>query len=364
MSLYRLRTDFQFAIITLFGVVGVLGILPFAIYRFSSGQPLAGAIDAALVLCVAMTVVYIWRGGDLERAGLVVVVTTTAGCVLIATLLGLAGVLWMYPVLLANFLVVSRGRALAASLAAIGFLVLHGQAFDTVHQRMIFLVTASVVSLFSWIFAHRAASQRAQLEALATCDPLTGANNRRAMEHDLLLAIEAHRRHRVPFGLLLLDLDHFKRINDNHGHEAGDEALVAFTGILQRAMRKLDRLYRIGGEEFVVLLRGAAERDLAAISETLRATVAVELRSRGEPVTVSIGAAALRPGEAPATWLGRADQAAYQAKLGGRNRVVVDGSAHAPAHGVGMEPGETSLGQHWGTAQAPPSERSGSIPPG
>ena len=342
MSLYRLRTDFQFAIITLFGVVAVLGIVPFAIYRFATGKLLAGGVDLVIVACIVVGVAYAWRGGSLERVGLLVVVSCTAGCVAIATLLGLPGLLWMYPLTVASFMLVKRQHAMVVVGPAIGFLVLDGRAFGSDTVRVLFLMTASVVSAFAWIFAQRTTTQRAQLEALAARDPLTGIGNRRAMEQDLLLAIEAHRRQMGRFGLALMDLDHFKRINDNHGHEAGDETLVAFAMLVQGSIRKLDRFYRIGGEEFVLLLPGVDAAGLALICEHVRADVAAALRCHNEQVTVSIGGAMLRQDDDSASWLARADEALYRAKHGGRNRVEVEGNGVTP-HVAGLEPGESSL---------------------
>ena len=342
MSLYRLRTDFQFAIVTSFGGVAILGILPFAIYRFATGQLLAGSVDLAIVACIAVGVVLAWRGGNLERIGFVVVATSTVGCAVIANLLGLPGVLWLYPVLVANFLLISRGRALVASAAGVLLLLLQPRVFGTSLHMLMFLATTAMVSTLAYIFAHRTSAQRLQLESLAARDPLTGAHNRRAMEQDLALAIEAHRRGLGGFGLALLDLDHFKRINDTYGHEAGDAALVLFTTITQRAIRKLDRLYRIGGEEFVLLLPGADAAGLRVLCEHVRADVAAGLLCRDEPITVSIGATLLRKGDDSASWLARADTALYRAKHGGRNRVEVEGGSMTP-RASGLEPGESTL---------------------
>lgn len=86
------------------------------------------------------------------------------------------------------------------------------------------------------------------------CDPLTGALNRRALEQALRMVIEAHRRLGIAYGLVMLNLDRFKSINDTHGHEAGDIVLVNFTALVQSLIRKLDRMYRIGGEAFVLIL--------------------------------------------------------------------------------------------------------------
>ena len=344
MSLYRLRTDFQFAIATLFGVVAVIGILPFAIYRFSHGQTLAGVVDTGIMLCICGGVIDAWRGGDLGRLGLLLVLVANIGCVIIASLLGWPGLLWMYPVIVASFLLVSRMRAIVMVGLAIAFLVIHGAAFDGDLHRVVFLITAVVVALFAWIFAHRTERQRLQLESLAARDPLTGTGNRRAMEQELSRAIEVHRRQLGTFALALLDLDHFKRINDNFGHEAGDETLMAFADLVLASIRTIDRFYRIGGEEFVLLLPGVAGSDLRAVCENLRLKVANGLHCRDEVVTVSIGAAALCRDDDAASWLARADEALYRAKHGGRNRVEVGSTvARARSNGNGIEPGESGL---------------------
>jgi diguanylate cyclase len=323
----RLRNDFRFAVVTLFAAVAVLGILPFAGYRFATGNVVAGSVDLGIVLCLAGSVVYALRGGDLARVGLLMVVGCTAGCVAIAMLTGLPGLLWSYPVLVANYLLVTRRRALLVSIVAVGCVALldHG-LWASPLLEVTYIATASVVSAFTYIFAHRTERQHERLERLATHDALTGASNRRAMDDELAMAVEAHRRHGTDFALLMLDLDKFKRINDLFGHEGGDTVLVEFTQLLQRHFRKLDRIYRLGGEEFVVLLSAAESASLDTVCESLRARVAAQLHHGQEIVTVSIGAAALRRDETPARWLARADSAMYRAKAKGRDRIEIDGA--------------------------------------
>ena len=242
--------------------------------------------------------------------------------------------MWMYPVVMTNFLLVGRLPALLVSGTAILVLVLHGQAFDSLIERFDFLASASMVSLFAFIFALRTEAQKEQLETLASRDPLTGVLNRRAMEQEMQLVIEAHRRLGTTYGLMLLDLDRFKSINDTQGHEAGDVVLVNFATLVQSAIRKLDRMYRLGGEEFVLILPGSNVQGLATICENIRARVESGLRRHGESITVSIGAAELKDGEVSADWLARADLALYRAKRGGRNRVEID---------QGSEPVATAL---------------------
>jgi diguanylate cyclase (GGDEF)-like protein len=159
---------------------------------------------------------------------------------------------------------------------------------------------------------------------LASLDPLTGLRNRRAMEQDLAEAVQRFVREGQRFGLAMLDLDHFKRINDLLGHEAGDNVLVDFAKLLALHTRKADRCYRYGGEEFVLLMPIPDAHALADIDPSLRLRVERELRAGNDAVTVSIGAAALRAGEDWPDWLARADAALYRAKNDGRNRTVLD----------------------------------------
>lgn len=323
MLWYRLRQDFHLAIITLFGACATLGIAPFAVYRFASGHPLAGSIDAVIVLSIIAAVVHAWRSKTTRIAAWFIVVITTVGCVAIATLLGLPGLFWMYCVVLATFLLLRSGEAALVTAAALAALVISGRAFDSVLQLVTFMATILLAALFSFIFAYRSEQQRNQLQALARHDALTGAANRRSMEEELQVAIEMSRRERRPCGLAILDLDHFKLVNDRDGHAAGDQVLIDFVHLVKTSTRKIDRLFRYGGEEFVLLLPGADTAALRTIIEGLRLRVSGVLQSRGKKVTVSIGAAVLREDEHWEAWLGRADAALYQAKHDGRDRCVV-----------------------------------------
>ena len=156
---------------------------------------------------------YAWRGGDLDRAGWLVSIFNSIGCVVVGELVGLPGVLWLYPVLLANFLLATRRTAVLISGLAIGFLAFN-EALGTVANAFCFVITATMVCVFAYIFADRADVQRRVLETLATRDPLTGAINRRGLEREVELAMQASSRDGSPVGLAVLDLDGFKQVND------------------------------------------------------------------------------------------------------------------------------------------------------
>jgi len=156
------------------------------------------------------------------------------------------------------------------------------------------------------------------------------------MERCLGDAIERQRRSSAPASLLLVDVDHFKRINDQFGHAKGDSVLKGIVSLVGKRSRKLDLLFRIGGEEFMLLLPDTQEAAAAVVAEQLRASVAESPLLDGRQVTVSAGVSELQPGESLDSWMKHADDALYAAKKAGRNRVVRVGDI--PAEGAADTP--------------------------
>lgn len=166
------------------------------------------------------------------------------------------------------------------------------------------------------------ANQR--LEQLAHFDPLTQVWNRYRIEQAIDAELVAAQRYGASFGLLLFDVDHFKAINDTHGHALGDEVLVALARLVENSLRGCDHLGRWGGEEFIVLAKHADLEALVGLAERLRELVTLlSVEGLHRPLTVSIGVAEWQPGDSCKTLVARADQAMYCAKHGGRNRVEV-----------------------------------------
>ena len=159
-----------------------------------------------------------------------------------------------------------------------------------------------------------------RLEQQSMADALTGLGNRRAFDEALDVELKRARRSGSWVGLVMMDVDHFKRFNDQHGHQAGDDALVTVGHVIARAARAEDRACRIGGEEFALLLPGADERAATIVAERLRRDVESRAPAAG-PITISLGAAASR-GDDGRALLAAADERLYAAKAAGRNRVV------------------------------------------
>jgi two-component system, cell cycle response regulator len=162
------------------------------------------------------------------------------------------------------------------------------------------------------------------LESLSRTDPLTGARNRRAFDEALKTEVERSRRYGYPLSLVILDLDHFKAVNDRYGHPGGDAVLKTFAGIARGAVRESDAVYRYGGEEFAVLLphtplEGAQIAARRLVSHTAGASfpVAADLK-----MTVSAGVACFQgKPQGAADLIAAADAALYEAKRAGRNRI-------------------------------------------
>ncbi|HHB12461.1 MAG TPA: GGDEF domain-containing protein [Chromatiales bacterium] len=179
--------------------------------------------------------------------------------------------------------------------------------------------------LFGAVYPVRNALHYRRAQRAAVLDPLTGLYNRAAL--DALLEREVARAHRYggALSMLVIDLDHFKQINDTRGHQAGDRLLRAFARLLRTLMRKSDMAFRYGGDEFVVLLPNT---DLSG-ARVLAGRIASAMY--GEPplpeigrITASIGAATLQAAETPEALFKRADRALYRAKAQGRNRLCAD----------------------------------------
>lgn len=164
----------------------------------------------------------------------------------------------------------------------------------------------------------------AELERLSSIDRLTGAWNRAHFDRVIGSELSRSSRFRQPVSLILVDIDHFKRINDTFGHQAGDSVLRELVEIIKAHIRSTEFLFRWGGEEFVVLAPSTGYRGAAVLAETLRSKVAQHAFASVGTVTISLGVSEHYAAETPEAWFSRADSALYAAKNGGRNRVSVD----------------------------------------
>lgn len=183
----------------------------------------------------------------------------------------------------------------------------------------------------------------AELERCAASDALTGLWNRAHFERLLEAERERSLRYRQPVSLILFDIDHFKQVNDRHGHQAGDAVLREVALLAQSAVRAADALFRWGGEEFAILAPSTGHRGAWRLAETLRQRIAMQAFPCVGALTVSIGVAEHLEAESASAWFRRADAMLYEAKHGGRNQVRTDARGNSDAWAAAQGPAALHL---------------------
>ncbi len=326
---HRAVQDFRLQLVTAVAILTVVFVSPFAVYRLVLGPLLAGAMNAFIVVAAVLIAAYAWVTKNIDRAGKAISVVLALSALTVTTVLGLNGVLWFYAIIIFVFYLSPPILALALILTVLGGvaaieLSAPRRIFAEPDELASFLASAATTAVFSWLFASRNAKQRQQLFLWATRDPLTGLENRRSLDHELDIAVSTARRERRGYGLIIMDTDNFKGINDNLGHAAGDETLCRIAEILGNSTRLGDRLFRYGGDEFTIILPNVDAEALHTVAGKLVQSIAEYTDAAGTPVTVSVGAALLGDNEDKQSWNRRADRSMYRAKKLGGNRYIVD----------------------------------------
>ena len=181
------------------------------------------------------------------------------------------------------------------------------------------------ISIGSLLYPLRNALTYREVLRTALTDQLTGAGNRTALDNTLKREMSLSKRHQQPLSMLAIDIDWFKKINDTYGHQVGDEALKGLVKAISKPSRCSDQTFRYGGEEFVVLLHNTDPTGVAIIAERIREAIeqySLIIDGQIIKMTASIGTATLKMEDSSSSLFNRADQALYEAKRSGRNRVV------------------------------------------
>ncbi len=246
-------------------------------------------------------------------------------------------IIWFYIAVFLAYTVIGNRAGVITTLVSIAIIVLCFMVFElgfsqvTLQGSLIGLLISSVlasvhvrkIAEFETILLNK----NRELEVLATVDGLTGVMNKRMFNEMAAKYLEAAERTEKPLSLLYLDLDFFKKVNDQHGHQVGDIMLIKFTDVVGKCLRKSDLLGRVGGEEFAIVLFETTVDDAAAVAEKIRSRVqesSYQYDNNLVEVTTSIGISHFESGEDTLdTIQKRADKALYQAKNLGRNRVEI-----------------------------------------
>ncbi len=325
------ESDRQFEIRLLF-LVALLAFIfvgSFAVYRFIEGNIKVAVADTLIVLTAAGAAFWARRTGNTFFPGLIVSILLSAGAVFVAFSLGFNGLLWFFPLITFMVHLVPPFLALVMSVIVIFIpLVKELKAplsmFSSQTQLFSYLMTAITVMVFSVIFADRIRRHRKQLFDLASQDALTGLNNRRSLEQELQIAISKKKRYSIDYGLIIFDVDNFKDINDNHGHDQGDHLLREIAYQIRESVRLSDRAFRYGGDEFVIILPNTGFKGINAVCKKLLLRISSATNSVEGKVTISLGGAKLRENESAEGWFRRADRCLLQAKQQGKNCYIVE----------------------------------------
>ncbi|WP_305804528.1 GGDEF domain-containing protein [Stenotrophomonas sp. YIM B06876] len=304
--------------------VTALVLVLFGLWQGVGGHPGNAAISAVCALpAIIATLMLRQSAHRWEGAGILLCISTVLGSLLAAWWLGPTALAWSYLALMANFFIARIQVAAPANLLLVAALLATPDLLLGNPANVPGLIVIALTFGIGYHFSRRLQGDRARLEQLAALDSLTGLPNRRMLEKTLLQLIGDARADRYQHALVILDIDHFKGINDSHGHSAGDTALSDLSMILRFELREHDRVFRFGGEEFVILAHATSRENLESFTERIRKAVYQSLRGPDGRITISLGAAMYGGEKHWQDWFSRADAVLYRAKSNGRNTYVI-----------------------------------------
>jgi diguanylate cyclase (GGDEF)-like protein len=316
LKVYRKR------IWSLFGVISIGLFLPSSLFILFQGFR-ALAVSVLLMLAILGLNGFSRIRNKAPRLMLslfVASLTFTTGLSLLER--GVFGVFWTFPaILFISFLAFGR---LARAYTAIYFIYVGSLMFVLLDVRIAARASIGLLMtvLFTNFFVDMIEKLHKKLITQSTVDPLTGALNRRQMDSILQEAIERKRRTHMPASLLVFDIDQFKSVNDTYGHAVGDHVLKELVSLVHSRARLLDRLFRQGGEEFMLFLPDTDCHGAAVLAEELRLLISEGDFIDDRVITISIGISELELGETIDEWIKRGDDALFSAKHNGRNQIV------------------------------------------
>ncbi|MCK6407068.1 MAG: GGDEF domain-containing protein [Rhodocyclaceae bacterium] len=304
------------------GAVTFVVLVPFALNNLVQGRYGVFSILVFVLVATAIDTHALWRGRQAPIPYALLLIPFVLGVTVAVIVQGVPGVLWVYPIVVYCYFVLRRRTAVAWSLAILlyttGLTLFFVDGALAIRIFATVLVTIVMINIVLNVISdlHRTLANQ------ALTDPLTGVFNRRFMEEILERLVARAERQPLMATILMIDIDYFKQVNDCYGHERGDAVLKRVVDVVAARLRRGDRLFRWGGEEFLVLLEGTGLESALAVAESVRESVAAAAIMPERQVTVSIGVSQYVAGQDIDGWTRAADVALYQAKAEGRNRVA------------------------------------------
>lgn len=319
-NLNKVKRSKQELILMLLSGSAALGLIPFVILRIRSGDWTIAILDMCLFLVFTTNGLYVYKTSKIEIPRLTFALLLVVSMFVGFYIKGVGQLPWSYPALVAIFFAVRPKLAALLCLILITWFAKVLFPLMEIFEYTIFLTTLSTTCLFVFVFANLTRQQHKALLKLSRRDPLTNLRNRRAFDTKIEESIGSI-RNQLKTCLLLFDIDHFKKINDELGHDVGDQVLRKLGEIISSRMRRTDYVYRIGGEEFAIILSNSNSNNAYDVAVDILGIVEQSNLVNDRKITVSLGIAEYCEKESKESWYKRCDQALYLAKQSGRNNV-------------------------------------------
>lgn len=304
-------------------VVSFVILTPFGINNFLQGRILGGVLVCTVALLCAFNAWVGWRGKYglyLNLFGIIPAITL--GIVNAIMTLGVTGSYWAFLGVFSVYFILPLQPAKYAN--CLFLIAVIGTSWVSLEPEIYLRFSAVLVGVSFFIFISNREITKAQalLRKRSSTDALTGVLNRVTLSSNLQDAIQDSKDNNVNATLCVIDIDHFKLINDTHGHDVGDKVLIDLTAFVTTMISSKDMLFRIGGEEFLILMRNTNVDEGIKTADALRSTVEDLKLVSGHPITISIGVTEIQKDFGWKEWMKLSDEKLYTAKKNGRNQVV------------------------------------------
>lgn len=299
-----------------------VGIFPFAIFRAIQNDWYVAILDLFVVVGMSAIFVFVYMTNKVKVASIILILVALMGNVFSFYLKGISQINWIYPAMLSAYYIMSPQKGMIINFVMLAFyLPKLTSLLNTINMATI-VVTVIITNIIAYVFASGLRKQEKKLKKLASEDYLTGTGNRRALSVKFKSMLKTLKNHDKTATILLLDLDHFKKVNDTHGHIKGDEVLIRLTELMNCHFKSQGNIFRYGGEEFLIVCPDIDIHNAFKKAEEFREVVKKNIVIDGVEQTISIGVAEYIKEESNDDWVHRVDLALYQAKNQGRDRTI------------------------------------------
>lgn len=308
----------------IFPLLGGSAIGGFGVVRLMSAEYLIAFFDFAVAISFYGLGAYTYITGKETAARYISAVISVIGPLIFMQQFDTAGIYWVYSSSIIIFYLVPWRWAIAFNaLLLLGVAYIYRDVDYNPVRFYSFLITIGLINSFSLLFALSEERYKSILKQLSVKDELTGVGNRRAFEDRISESISVFNRYGVKACLVCLDIDRFKSVNDTYGHAIGDRAIRALADVVSSMVRESDHVFRVGGDEFVILADAEDIKAAVQLAEKVRTSVEEKSLIPERELTVSLGVAMISAGDTAESWFARADAELYRAKEKGRNNTSV-----------------------------------------